>query len=63
MGNAKVRVASRKLREGEEIMLGIIEEENCRELVYTAQDMLHEDAGCLAVSKEAGINSQRTPTS
>ena len=44
-------------------MLGIIEEENCRELVYTTQDMLHEDAGCLAVSKEAGINSQRKPTS
>jgi 23S rRNA pseudouridine1911/1915/1917 synthase len=59
--NAKVRVASRKLREGEEIVIGVIEDENCRELIYTDKDMLHEDADCLAVAKEAGINSQRTP--
>ena len=59
--NAKVRVASRKLREGEEIVIGVIEDENCRELIYTDKDMLHENADCLAVAKEAGVNSQRTP--
>lgn len=59
--NAKVRVASRKLRRGEEIIIGVIEEENCRNLVYEKKDMVHEDADCLAVAKEAGINAQRTP--
>jgi RluA family pseudouridine synthase len=59
--NAKVRVASRKLREGEEIIIGVIEEENCKGLVLTDKDVLHEDADCLAVAKEAGINCQRTP--
>jgi 23S rRNA-/tRNA-specific pseudouridylate synthase len=59
--NAKVRVASRKLREGEEIIIGVIEEENCRDLVLTDKDVLHEDADCLAVAKGAGINCQRTP--
>jgi 23S rRNA pseudouridine1911/1915/1917 synthase len=59
--NAKIRVASRKLREGEEIVIGVIEEENCRDLVLTGKDIIHEDANCLAVVKEAGINCQRTP--
>ena len=59
--DAKVRVASRILHEGDRIVIGVIEEENCRELVYTANDMIHEDNDCLAVCKEAGINCQRTP--
>jgi RluA family pseudouridine synthase len=61
IGTEKVRVASHKLRRGDEITLGIMEKENCRELVYGADDMLHEDENCLAVSKRAGINCQRTP--
>jgi 23S rRNA pseudouridine1911/1915/1917 synthase len=59
--NVKVRVASRTLRGGEEIVIGVIEDENRRELVYSAGDMLHEDSGFLAVNKEAGVNCQRTP--
>ncbi len=59
--NVKVRVASRPLRGGEEIVIGVIEDENRRDLVYSSADMLHEDSGCLAVNKEAGINCQRTP--
>jgi 23S rRNA pseudouridine1911/1915/1917 synthase len=59
--NVKVRVASRTLRGGEEIVIGVIEDENRRELVYSADDMLHEDTCFLAVNKEAGINCQRTP--
>lgn len=61
IGTEKVRVASRKLRRGDEITIGIMEEENCRELAYGADDMLHEDGSCLAVNKGAGINCQRTP--
>ncbi|HEY6837858.1 MAG TPA: RluA family pseudouridine synthase [Geobacteraceae bacterium] len=56
-----VRVASRTLREGEEIVLGVMEPERCRELVYTKEELLYEDAGYLAVNKEPGLNSQRTP--
>ncbi len=61
IGTEKARVASRKLRRGDEITLGIMEEEKCLDLFYTVNDMLHEDENCLAVSKGAGINCQRTP--
>jgi len=56
-----VRVASRTLREGDGIVLGVMEPERCVELVYGTADMLYEDADYLAVNKEAGLNSQRTP--
>lgn len=58
---ALVRVASRPLREGDAIALGLIEKERCRDLVYTSMEMLYEDRDCLAVNKATGINSQRTP--
>ena len=61
IGTEKARVASRKLREGDEITLGIMEKENCRDLAYDTGDMIHEDENCLAVNKGAGINCQRTP--
>lgn len=56
-----VRVASRQLKAGDAIALGLIEKERCRDLKYTAEELLYEDQDCLAVNKEAGINSQRTP--
>ena len=56
-----VRVASRTLREGDEIALGLMEPERCIELCYTPADMLFEDREYLAVNKVAGVNSQRTP--
>ncbi len=56
-----VRVASRTLREGDEIALGVMEVERFTELSYTVEDMLFEDREYLAVNKKAGINSQRTP--
>jgi len=55
------RVASRTLSGGEEIVVGVMEPERCVDLVYTADDMLYEDDDCLAVNKESGVNSQRTP--
>jgi 23S rRNA pseudouridine1911/1915/1917 synthase len=56
-----VRVASRVLKEGDEIALGVMEAERCIELVYTKKDLLYEDKDFLAVYKAAGFNSQRTP--
>lgn len=56
-----VRVASRTVKEGEEIALGIMEAERCIELVYKKEELLYEDKDFLAVYKAAGFNSQRTP--
>jgi 23S rRNA pseudouridine1911/1915/1917 synthase len=56
-----VRVASRTLREGDDIALGVMESERFIELSYTPADMLYEDGEYLAVNKAAGVNSQRTP--
>ncbi|HTP67237.1 MAG TPA: RluA family pseudouridine synthase [Geobacteraceae bacterium] len=61
VGGVLVRVASRSLREGDEIALGIMEQERFVDLSYTSGDMLFEDREYLAVNKKAGINSQRTP--
>ncbi|ABQ24391.1 RluA family pseudouridine synthase [Geotalea uraniireducens] len=58
---ALVRVASRPLREGDLIALGVMEPERCVEISYRKEDLLFEDANYLAVNKAAGINSQRTP--
>jgi RluA family pseudouridine synthase len=55
-----VRVASRTLREGEEIALGLQEAERCVEYLLDTGDILYEDRDYLAVNKPAGINSQRT---
>ncbi|HEY5974824.1 MAG TPA: RluA family pseudouridine synthase [Geobacteraceae bacterium] len=56
-----VRVASRTLRAGDQIALGVMEAERFVEVSYTAADLLYEDPDILAVNKAAGINSQRTP--
>lgn len=58
---ALVRVASRTLRQGDELILGVMEAERRVELLFTREDMIHEDADYLAINKEPGINSQRTP--
>jgi len=61
VAGAMVRVASRTLRAGEEVVLGVMEPERYRELTYTRDDLLLEDADYLAVNKGAGLNCQRTP--
>ena len=58
---ALVRVASRILKEGDEIALGVMDQERCIELVYSKKDLLYEDKDFLAVYKAEGFNSQRTP--
>lgn len=61
VAGAMVRVASRTLRAGEEIVLGVMEPERYRDLAYSRDDLLFEDADYLAVNKAAGLNCQRTP--
>jgi 23S rRNA pseudouridine1911/1915/1917 synthase len=61
VAGSMVRVASRTLRQGDELCLGILEPERRNELAYTSADMLYEDREYLAVNKKAGFNSQRTP--
>ena len=56
-----VRVASRTVREGDEIALGLQEAERCVDYRLAREEILFEDQEYLAVNKPAGINSQRTP--
>lgn len=61
VAGAMVRVASRLLRGGDEIILGVMEPERYREIAYTRDDLLFENSSYLAVNKAAGLNCQRTP--
>jgi 23S rRNA pseudouridine1911/1915/1917 synthase len=56
-----VRVASRQLKEGDELALGVMEPERFVDVRYDQADLLYESADFLAINKAAGINSQRTP--
>lgn len=56
-----VRVASRMLREGDEVAVGLLEAERCVEYLLSEGDILFEDHEYLAVNKPVGVNSQRTP--
>ena len=56
-----VRVASRTLKAGDELALGVMEPERFVEVRYEKRDLLYESNDYLAVNKAAGINSQRTP--
>jgi RluA family pseudouridine synthase len=56
-----VRVASRAVREGDIIEVGVMEAGRFRELVLPAESLLLEDDDLIAVNKPAGANTQRTP--
>jgi RluA family pseudouridine synthase len=56
-----VRVASRTLRQGDEIILGVMEPGRFKDLAYTAETVIYEDGELVGVCKPAGFNSQRTP--
>ncbi len=61
VGQVMVRVASRPLKEGDEISLGLLEPERCVEYALTEGEIVYEDREYVAVNKPVGINSQRTP--
>jgi 23S rRNA pseudouridine1911/1915/1917 synthase len=56
-----VRVASRAVREGDIIEVGVMEAGRFQELVLPAESLLFEDNDLIAVNKPAGVNTQRTP--
>jgi RluA family pseudouridine synthase len=61
VGQVTVRVASRTLKEGDQVAFGVMDQERCIELSYSKNELLYEDKDFLAVYKAAGFNSQRTP--
>lgn len=56
-----VRVASRELNKGDEIILGVMEPERFVDFRLKAEELLYDDRNYLALNKPSGINSQRTP--
>ena len=58
---ALVRVASRGVKAGDVIEIGIMETGRFEELHLPPEALLYEDAELIAVNKPVGINSQRTP--
>lgn len=55
------RVASREMTVGDEIIVGVMEPERFVDVKLAAADLLYEDRNFLALNKDPGINSQRTP--
>jgi len=61
VNSTMVRVASRPVKSGDIIEIGLMESGRFRDLVLPPEALLHEDGDLIAVNKPAGINSQRTP--
>ncbi|HEY4743088.1 MAG TPA: RluA family pseudouridine synthase [Desulfuromonadaceae bacterium] len=61
VNSAMVRVASRTVRAGDVIEVGVMEPGRFRELELPPQALLFEDNDLIAVNKPAGVNTQRTP--
>ena len=61
VNQAMVRVASREVRHGDEIILGVMETERFVDVRLAREELLYEDGNYLALNKASGINSQRTP--
>jgi 23S rRNA-/tRNA-specific pseudouridylate synthase len=61
LNNSMVRVASRIVKAGDSIEVGVMEAGRFSELVLPSDSLLYEDGEFIAVNKPAGINTQRTP--
>ena len=61
VNSSMVRVASRSVRAGDIIEIGVMEAGRFRELVLPPESVLYEDGELIAVNKPAGVNTQRTP--
>lgn len=61
VNSAMVRVASRQVKCGEVIEIGIMEAGRFKELILPPEALLYEDDQLIAVNKPAGVNTQRTP--
>ncbi len=61
LNGSMVRVASRTVRSGDTIDVGVMEPGRFRDLVLPREALLHENDDLIALNKPAGVNSQRTP--
>jgi 23S rRNA pseudouridine1911/1915/1917 synthase len=61
VNSSMVRVASRAVKAGDVLEIGVMEVGRFRELTLPSEALLHEDGELIAVNKPAGINTQRTP--
>ena len=61
VNSSMVRVASRAVKVGDVIEIGVMEPGRFRELTLPPEALLYEDGELIAVNKPAGINTQRTP--
>ncbi|ABK98196.1 RluA family pseudouridine synthase [Pelobacter propionicus] len=61
LNGSMVRVASRMVRSGDTIDVGVMEPGRFRDLVLPQEALLHEDDDLIALNKPAGVNTQRTP--
>lgn len=61
LNGSMVRVASRSVKSGDVIEIGVMEAGRFRELVLPPEAVLYEDSELVAVNKPAGVNTQRTP--
>jgi RluA family pseudouridine synthase len=61
VNSSMVRVASRQIKLGDVIEVGVMEAGRFRELVLPPEALLYEDGELIAVNKPAGANTQRTP--
>lgn len=56
-----VRVASRSLKDGDSLTVGIMQQGEFRELSLPPASIVYQDRDLLAVNKPVGVASQRTP--
>lgn len=61
LNSSMVRVASRTVKNGDLIEVGVMEAGRFRELLLPPEALLYEDGDLIAVNKPAGANTQRTP--
>ena len=61
VNSSMVRVASRAVRAGDVIEIGVMEQGRFKELILPPEALLYEDGELIAINKPAGINTQRTP--
>ncbi len=61
IAGAVVRVASRPLKAGDAITIGVTDKEPFREYEIAGTDLIRDDAEYLAVNKPEGVYCQRTP--
>lgn len=61
VNQAMVRVASRTMKDGDLLTVGIMEQGRFQEVVLPPEAIVYQDKDLLAVNKPSGVASQRTP--